>query len=162
MNAERDKLERDKLVEKLREIAKGSRRSKTVRLREIFEDIEAAKADGATNKEIVAGLAELNLIFDVNNFKNAVSRIRKERTIEALTRGEAVPAVHTIRVANQSKLSGAIAAAKHKSDVGKTHAVKPVATSSGKRKSIFSIDKGVFGELDPPPVDGVVDLKQSK
>lgn len=160
MNNERDKLERDKLVEKLREIAKGSRRSKTVRLREIFEDIEAAKADGATNKEIVAGLSELNLIFDVNNFKNAVSRIRKERTIEALTRAEPLPASLPAPAANQSKLSGAIAAAKSRSEVGKKQVVKPVVTSSGKRRSILNVDKGVFGDLDPPPADGEVGLKQ--
>lgn len=38
--------------------------------------------------------------------------------------------------------------------------VSPVVKSGVKRKSILRIDKGVFGELDPPPADGVVDLKQ--
>lgn len=76
--------ERDNLVEKLREIASGSRRNKTARLREIFDDIEAAKAAGASNKTIVDELAAHGLIFDVNNFKNARSRILKERTMEAL------------------------------------------------------------------------------
>lgn len=77
--------ERDKLEAVLDAIAKGSRRSKIARLREIFDKVESAKANGAGNKEIVAGLAEHGLIFDVNNFKNARSRILKERAIEALT-----------------------------------------------------------------------------
>lgn len=37
---------------------------------------------------------------------------------------------------------------------------KPVAISSGKRKSILNVDKGMFGDLDPAPADGLVDLKQ--
>ena len=105
MNAERDKLE-----EVLDAIAKGSRRSKIARLREIFDKVEAAKANGAGNKEIVAGLAEHGLIFDVNNFKNARSRILKERAIEALTncrqkiiRSEPTPP-STKNVANSAEL----------------------------------------------------------
>lgn len=35
-----------------------------------------------------------------------------------------------------------------------------ISTSSGKRKSILKQDKGMFGELNPSPVDGIVDLKQ--
>jgi hypothetical protein len=76
--------EREKLVEKLREITKGSRRSKISRLREIFDEVETAKSNGASNKTIVAGLAEVGLIFDVNNFKNARSRILKDRALAAM------------------------------------------------------------------------------
>jgi len=76
--------ERNDLAETLREIAKGSRRSKIVRLRECFDLVEEAKAKGASNKEIVAGLKEHGLIFDVPNFKNARSRILKERAMAAL------------------------------------------------------------------------------
>lgn len=83
--------ERDDLAETLRGIAKGSRRSKIVRLRECFDLVEEAKAQGASNKEIVAGLKEHGLIFDVPNFKNARSRILKERAMAALLH-EAAPA----------------------------------------------------------------------
>lgn len=76
--------DRDNLVDALRKIASGSRRNKTARLREIFDEVEEAKARGASNKTIVDGLAEGGLIFDVNNFKNARSRILKERAMEAL------------------------------------------------------------------------------
>lgn len=162
MNSERDKLERDRLVEKLGEIATGGRRTKTARLREIFDYVEAAKSGGAGNKEIVAGLAEVGLIFDVNNFKNAVSRIRKERTIEALTRANTTatqPAPSTPTTIPR-KPSSSIATAKPKYEVKKKNAVKPVTKSSGKRKSILSQDKGMFADLTPPPADGMVDLKQ--
>jgi hypothetical protein len=80
------KTKLDDVAETLRVIASGSRRSKTARLREIFDEVEAAKAKGASNKVIVAGLAAHGLIFDVPNFKNARSRILKERALEELTR----------------------------------------------------------------------------
>jgi hypothetical protein len=78
--------EQDSLTETLRGIASGSRRTKIARLREIFDEVEAAKAAGAGNKTIVDGLAAHGLIFDVNNFKNARSRILKERAMEELAR----------------------------------------------------------------------------
>ena len=78
--------EQDNLAETLRGIASGSRRSKIARLREIFDEVEAAKDSGAGNKTIVDGLAAHGLIFDVNNFKNARSRILKERAMGALVK----------------------------------------------------------------------------
>lgn len=80
------KTEQDNLAETLRGIASGSRRSKIARLREIFDEVEAAKEAGAGNKTIVDGLAAHGLIFDVNNFKNARSRILKERAMEGLAK----------------------------------------------------------------------------
>lgn len=73
--------EREKISEALREISIGSRRNKTARLRECFDEVEAAKAAGASNKTIVAALEANGLYFDVNNFKNARSRILKERAL---------------------------------------------------------------------------------
>ena len=80
------KSEQDNLAETLRRIASGSRRSKIARFREIFDDVETAKAAGASNKTIVDGLAAHGLFFDVNGFKNARSRIIKERAMEALVK----------------------------------------------------------------------------
>jgi len=74
--------ERDNLVKALHEAASGSQRSKIARLREIFEEVEAAKAAGTSNKIIVSALEAHGLIFDVNNFKNTRSRILKERAME--------------------------------------------------------------------------------
>lgn len=78
--------DRDNLSKALREIASGSRRNKTARLRECFDEIEAAKAAGASNKTIVAALEANGLFFDVNTFKNARSRILKERAFLALSK----------------------------------------------------------------------------
>lgn len=78
--------EQDNLSETLRRIASGSRRSKIARFREIFDDVETAKAAGASNKTIVDGLAGHGLFFDVNGFKNARSRIIKERAMEELVK----------------------------------------------------------------------------
>lgn len=78
-------IERDNLTKALREIASGSRRNKTARLRECFDEVEAAKAAGASNKTIVAALEANGLFFDVNTFKNACSRILKERAFQALS-----------------------------------------------------------------------------
>lgn len=162
MSNERNKTERDRLVEKLREIAKGGRRSKVTRLREIFDEVEAARADGATNKEIVAGLAELGLIYDVNTFKNAVSNIRKERTIETLKRPQISvargPVTSTQSTDSQEQLPGAIETAKSKPNVAKNQ--NEITKSSGKRKRIFKDNKGIFEDLEPAPIDGVVDAKQ--
>lgn len=83
--------ERDNLTKALREIASGSRRSKTARLRECFDEVEAAKAAGASNKTIVAALEANGLFFDVNTFKNARSRILKERAFLALSKSTHTP-----------------------------------------------------------------------
>jgi hypothetical protein len=80
------KSEQDNLAETLRRIASGSRRSKIARFREIFDVVETAKAAGASNKTIVDGLAAHGLFFDVNGFKNARSRIIKERAMEELVK----------------------------------------------------------------------------
>lgn len=80
--------EREILIAALLEVATGSRRNKTARLRECFDEVEAAKAAkaaGASNKTIVGVLEANGLFFDVPNFKNARSRIMKERAIAALT-----------------------------------------------------------------------------
>jgi hypothetical protein len=160
--------EQDDLTETLEAIARGSRRSKIVRLREIFDKVEVAKAQGASNKEIVAGLKKHGLIFDVNNFKNARSRILKERAMEALTRAspavnESKPTCKPTKARNAVSTNVSVPNVADKTDrenVVKEIAVKHVAKSSGKRKSILNQDKGVFGDLDPPPADGIVNLKQ--
>ena len=78
--------EKETLAMALKEVASGSQRSKIARLREIFDEVEAAKAAGTSNKVIVATLEAYGLLFDVNNFKNARSRILKERAIQNLER----------------------------------------------------------------------------
>jgi hypothetical protein len=78
-------IELETLATELRELSKSSRRNKTAQLRDIFDEIESAKAAGVSNKVIVETLQKNGIFFDVNNFKNARSRILKEREIAALT-----------------------------------------------------------------------------
>lgn len=68
-----------RIIEGLDKAAKSNARSKTVRLREIYDDIEAAKAKGASLKQIVTALNEGGLEIDMDTFVNLRSRIKKER-----------------------------------------------------------------------------------
>lgn len=192
MNTERNDLE-ETLEETLEKIAQGSRRSKIVRLREIFDQVEAIKAKGATNKEIVAGLAKHNLIFDVPNFKNARSRILKERAMQALA--QAIPVVNESKSAcslpkPEARATNAAVPSKRickqttspEKHVGEVQEHAAEITSGGEKNShpaasggnagnktvtggsrrpqLLSNDKGIYGDLNPSPVDGIVDLKQ--
>ena len=77
MNSEVDS--QMELVEGLKKAARGNSRSKTARLREIFDEVEAAKNSGLSLKVIVAVLADRGLVFDLATFVNVRHRIKKER-----------------------------------------------------------------------------------
>ena len=77
MNSEIDsKME---LVEGLKKASRGNSRSKTARLREIFDEVETAKNSGLSLKGIVAVLADRGLVFDLATFVNVRHRIKNER-----------------------------------------------------------------------------------
>ncbi len=76
---ERDCDSRNELIEGLKKAAQGNSRNKTARLREIFDEVEAAKESGLSLKAIVAVLAERGLVFDLATFVNTRHRIKKER-----------------------------------------------------------------------------------
>lgn len=76
---ESDNDSKDKLVEALRQASRGSARSKTARLREIFDEVEAARASGVSHKTIVATLERSGLKFDLGTFEITRFRIAKER-----------------------------------------------------------------------------------
>ncbi len=79
---ERDYDSRKELVEGLKKAAQGNSRNKTARLREIFDEVEAAKESGLSLKSIVAVLADRGLVFDLPTFVNTRHRIKKERLNE--------------------------------------------------------------------------------
>lgn len=72
---------KNELIEALRKAARGPSRSKIARLREIFEDVEAAKALGLSHKQIVATLEKQGLKFDLGTFEITRFRILKERRL---------------------------------------------------------------------------------
>ena len=76
--------ERDNVKAALIEVAGGSRRNKTARLRDYYDWVMEAKAAGASNKVLVNALGKNGLIFDIDTFKHALHRIKKERVIDAL------------------------------------------------------------------------------
>ncbi|NOS97103.1 MAG: hypothetical protein HOP25_01355 [Methylotenera sp.] len=76
--------ERDKVRAALIEVTSGSRRNKTARLRDYYDWVMEAKAAGASNKVLVNALTKNGLIFDIDTFKHALHRIKKERVIDAL------------------------------------------------------------------------------
>ena len=74
---------RKELIEGLKKAAQGNSRNKTAQLREIFDEVEAAKKSGLSLKTIVAVLADRGLIFDLATFVNVRHRIKKERFMDA-------------------------------------------------------------------------------
>jgi hypothetical protein len=76
---ETDDDSKTKLIEALRQKARSSSRSKTARLREIFDDVEASRADGVSHKQIVVALASQGLIFTEGTYLITRHRIAKER-----------------------------------------------------------------------------------
>lgn len=76
---ERDADSKKELIEGLKKAAQGNSRTKTARLREIFDEVEAAKDSGLSLKTIVAVLADRGLVFDLATFVNVRQRIKKER-----------------------------------------------------------------------------------
>lgn len=78
--------ERDNVKAALIEVTGGSRRNKTARLRDYYDWVMEAKAAGASNKVLVNALAKNGLIFDIDTFKHALHRLKKERAMEALVK----------------------------------------------------------------------------
>lgn len=67
------------LIEALRAGAKGPARSKKARLKEIIDEVEAAKTEGLSHKQIVAILESRGLCFTLGTFEITRHRILKER-----------------------------------------------------------------------------------
>lgn len=64
---------------KLEALAKGKNRSNTAKLREIFEQVEAALYAGALRADVYLALKGSGFSFTFESFELAIYRIRKER-----------------------------------------------------------------------------------
>lgn len=65
---------------RLRALATGDKlRTDTARLREVFEDVEAALSAGVSRVNVLAELQNLGYTMTLSSFKSALQRIRKER-----------------------------------------------------------------------------------
>jgi len=58
-----------------------SARSETARLRDVFDEIEAALNAGVRREAVLATLHENGFTMTFTGFKSALQRIRKERTV---------------------------------------------------------------------------------
>ncbi len=67
------------ISKKLEALAKGKNRSDTAKLRDIFDQVEAALEAGALRADVYAALKESGFKFTLESFELAIYRIRKER-----------------------------------------------------------------------------------
>lgn len=125
---ESDSDSKNKLVEALRQAARGRTRSKAARLREIFDEVEAAKASGVSHKTIVDALASRGLVFSPGTFEITRYRIAKERKAKN-QQSEQKPHAHTEATSIEKGKPENPSA-----NVTKGMAVKPEAANSGGKK----------------------------
>lgn len=70
----------DDVGEALRSLAmEDSSRSETARLRDVFDDVEAALGRGVRREAVLTLLQEKGFTMTMASFKSALQRIRKER-----------------------------------------------------------------------------------
>jgi hypothetical protein len=68
------------ISEQLRALAENDdARTKIARLRDVFDDIEAALAAGVSQSRVVKNLSDNGLVMTLGTFKSMLQRIRKER-----------------------------------------------------------------------------------
>ena len=108
---------------------------------------------GWTARDMVKWLDERGVSMSVELFRVYLRDLDREHSYDRSKR-----ATNTIVTPRGPTISvKTVASVTEKSN----QVVRPVVKSSGKRRSILNDDKGMFGDLDPPPANGVVDLKQS-
>lgn len=147
---------KNSLIAALRAKAKDGTRTKIALLREVFDEVEAARKMGVRHKQIVELLASKGLVFDLRTYLVTRHRISKERGREQKENQN-----FGLEPAREKIVTAAETPAKTRQAKGSvTESMQATAKSIGKRKSILKPDKGIFGDLDPPAVEGVVDFKQ--
>lgn len=80
-------MNNDAILKEFDELHTSGDRSKTARLRELFEQIEALKNRGITHSQIINAMKKHGLEFDLKTFEALLYRIKKERSRSA-TDGE--------------------------------------------------------------------------
>lgn len=75
-----NQMDDQNISNKLEALAKGINRSDTAKLREIFEQVEAALYSGARRADVYLALKGSGFLFTFESFELAIYRIRKERS----------------------------------------------------------------------------------
>jgi hypothetical protein len=125
-------------------------------MRKLYTAIHQKLSQGGwAARDIVKWLEERGLVMSVELFRVYLRDLDREQGYDRST--------NTFKNANaHSDVSTPISSSiKHvTSKLVKTASEVPPAGKASKRKTILSTDKGIFGELDPPPANGNVELKQ--
>jgi hypothetical protein len=80
----------------LRALATGEKaRSETARLRDVFDDVEAALRSGVRRETVLKALQEQGFKMKMASFKSALERIRKERKEASPDQQPGKPPLHT-------------------------------------------------------------------
>lgn len=135
---------------RLRALAKDDKkRTETARLRDVFDDVEAALTAGVSQINVLGELKTLGFTMTMASFKSALQRIRKDRNKEDKTAAQA--GAKTLATPD---LLGGVPPGKSEYSPDET------GKNSNRPPPLLSEDKGIWGQLKPSPVDGTVDLKQ--
>ena len=85
-------MSKDDIAARMRALATDDkRRSETARLRESFDEVEAALKAGAPQAEVLAELHAAGFTMTMASFKSALQRIRKERSGDKSARRSVAP-----------------------------------------------------------------------
>lgn len=75
------RMDGNEINERLRALASDDkRRSETARLRDLFDNVEAALEAGVSQADVLAELNQAGFSMTINSFKSALQRIRKQRS----------------------------------------------------------------------------------
>ncbi len=85
-------MSKDSVAEALRALADSKSRPETARLREVFDEIEAALASGVSRAAILQTLHDQGFTMTPKSFESALYRVRKQR-MKAGVKPHAAPAV---------------------------------------------------------------------
>jgi len=93
-------MEQKNVSERLRALAMDDkRRPETARLRDVFNDVEAALTAGISQADVLAELHKSGYTMTMASFKSALQRIRKERSKNQPTNPGAKSATTTVGAA---------------------------------------------------------------
>ncbi|MHB1621037.1 MAG: hypothetical protein ACYCTY_13855 [Sulfuricella sp.] len=137
-------------MEVMQKLSQGSEnRSAIARIRDIFDDIEIALSAGVKREAIWEALQNEGYKMPLKTFESAIYRIRKEWSEQRKHKDETGSEGNMV---SQPPPSGG-----NEESAGNGKNTKII---SNRRPRLLSEDKGLYGGLNPSPVDGIVELKQ--
>ena len=94
--------DKQEINQRLRDLTKKASRSNAARLREVFDEVEAAREAGVKRTDIYNTLKEMGFDFSLRSFDDAVYRLRKERVGKVPAKASAHPAKISVKTKTKS------------------------------------------------------------